>query len=325
MLSQKELLLVFELWYTNQKKGNAPVPKGTIAGALVVLERLTHTYNLDLESHLTEGRGQIKGASGENIKRILTKFGEIRHFVSEGGRTNRGLLSAIDAMLAALATMDLAQFSVAERNSNLECFQQFLVEKVKEFHSRERLKCVYDPSISTWQTIANVLEIAKKDNKAGPVAQHLVGAKLKLRFPEEPIGRESYSTADKQLGRLRDFRVGTTAFHVTMAPMSAVYDKCARNISNGYRPYLLVPYSTLVGTRQIIEGSPEKGKVVAESIESFVSQNIEELANFSADRLAYGLFCLFTEYNNRIEETEADKSLSIEIPPNLVRLASKKL
>jgi Domain of unknown function (DUF4928) len=281
-------------------------------------------YGLILAGHLTPGGGQIKNASGENIKRILGEFGETRHFVAEGGRTNRGLLQAIGGMLKTCAGLKLEYLSEGERNAILEEFQVFLVEKVKEFHSKERLKIAYDPSMSTWQFISNFLEAARIDEKAGPVAQHLVGAKLKLRFPDEPIGRESYSTADKQLGRPGDFKVGTTSFHVTMAPMPAVYDKCERNISDGLRPYLLVPNNRLIGVRQNIELMPVgKGRVAAESIESFISYNIDELSRFSSDKLAHGLYSLLEEYNSRIDEAEIDKSFMVEIPQNLLRRASK--
>lgn len=322
-MSREEMLTAFECWYENQKRGKAPVPKGTIAGAMIVLQRLKSSYTLDLETHLTNGGAQVKNASGNNIKRLLAEFGETRPFVVEGGRTNRGLRSAVDTMLVTLAGMHLEQIPEVERVEMLGIFQKFLIRKIQEFHNRERLKFIYDPSMSVWQDIHNLLELARKENKAGPVAQHLVGAKLQLRFPGEKIGRESYSTADKQLGRPGDFCVGNTAFHVTMAPMPALYDKCERNLEEGWRPYLLVPDDSLVGVKQNINLSPGKGRITAASLEAFISQNIEELSCFSADRLAHGLYQLFQVYNERIDEIEIDKSLSIEIPQNLLRRISQ--
>ena len=159
MILYEEALSMFEDWYDKQKRGNSTVPKGTIAGSLVVLERLKKVYDLNLESHLTPGGAQVKGASGENIKRILNCFGEKRPFVSEGGRTNRGLRSAIESMLFTLNTMNLDQLSESERNTIIEKFQSFLVEKVKEFHSKERLKVTYDPSMSTWKFIYDFLKL----------------------------------------------------------------------------------------------------------------------------------------------------------------------
>lgn len=322
-MERGEALLVFEHWYDRQKYKNISVPKGTIAGALVVLERLSNAYDLNLDEHLTPGGAQVKGASGSKIKLILNGFGETRHFVSEGGRTNRGLRLAIKSMLDTLTTMNLEQLPHSERNGILQTFQLFLVQRIREFHSKERLKPIYDSTMSTWQFISNILELARSEGKSGQVAQHLVGAKLQLRFPQEHIGKESYSIADVQTGRSGDFKVGNTVFHVTMAPAPGVYDKCERNLQEGLRPYLLVPYSQLVGVKQNIEASViGKGRISAEAIESFVSQNIEELASFSTHQLEEKLSELLLEYNNRVDEAEADKSLLFQIPQNLLRKPS---
>ena len=123
-------------------------------------------------------------------------------------------------------------------------------------------------------------QIARETGKVGPVAQHLVGAKLQLRFPTETISNESYSTADDQLGRPGDFFVGSTVFHVTVAPMPPVFDKCIKNLEDGYRVYLLVPERELSGARYNAENKAP-GKIAVESIESFVGQNIEELSFFN--------------------------------------------
>ena len=140
--------------------------------------------------------------------------------------------------------------------------------------------------------------------------------KLQLRFPDIQISNESYSTADDQLGRPGDFHLGDTAFHVTVAPMPAVYEKCKSNLHEGLRVYLLVPDRSLTGARQnstlLLDG-----KVAVESIESFVSQNIEEISTFSKKRLPEGVRRLLEEYNRRVDEIEVDKSMLIEVPKNL--------
>lgn len=155
------------------------------------------------------------------------------------------------------------------------------------------------------------------------MAQYLVGAKLQLRFPDVAIENKSYSTADDQLGRPGDFLVGNTAFHVTVAPMPAVYEKCKRNIAEGYRVYLLVPDRALAGARQNAELTvPDR--IAVESIESFIGQNIEELSTFTKDKLADGFLRLLETYNQRVDTIENDKSMLIEIPPNLPHISSKK-
>jgi hypothetical protein len=59
------------------------------------------------------------------------------------------------------------------------------------------------------------------------------------------------------------------------------------------------------------------GRVAVESIESFVSQNIEEISAFTKKRLPEGLRRLLEEYNRRVDEIEVDKSMLIDIPRNL--------
>jgi hypothetical protein len=308
----------FKSWFDSlpKVKANDGPAKGTIATALIVLDRLKEDYNLNLQAHRAAGEAQLKGASGAAVQKILLRFGEHRPFAKEGGRTNRGGPGQIQSMLEELKTMKLASLSPEERNSILESFQGFLVDRVRDFHNRQRLKISFDPSKTTWQLVSELLSLARETGKEGPVAQYLVGAKLQLRFPDEAIENRSFSTADDQLGLVGDFKVHDTAFHVTVAPMQGVYEKCRTNLNKGYRVYLLVPNRTLLGTRQIIDETMP-GKVAVEAIESFISQNIEEIAIFSIDKLRKQFRSLLDKYNSRVDEIELDKSFLIEIPPNL--------
>jgi len=305
-------------WYDKlpvHKASGGPA-KGTIAAALVVLERLKGACDLELETHRAPGGSQIKGASGQAVKKILERYGENRPFAKEGGRTNRGGPGDIKLLLDALKNTGIANFADEQRHAVLEELQRFLVGKVIEFHKKERIKLVYDASKTTWQAVQALLALARENGKEGPVAQHLVGAKLELRFPDKEIGSESYSTADDQLGRPGDFCIGDTSFHVTVAPMPALYQKCQKNLDDGYRVYLLVPDRTLSGARQNAD-LILPGKIAVESIESFVSQNIEELSYFSKKKLTCGFRKLIDTYNTRVERSETDRSLLIELPKNL--------
>ena len=318
MSLKKHTLSIFKSWYENlpaHKSSGGPA-KGTIAAALVVLEHLKSECILDLEAHRAPGGSQIKGASGQAVKRILQRFGEKRPFAKEGGRTNRGGPGDIKPLLDALKQARFDNCAAEERNNILDEFQRILVGKVIEFHNKERIKLVYESSKTTWQTVQSLLAQARETGKEGPLAQHLVGAKLELRFPKIEIGNESYSTADDQLGRPGDFCIGDTAFHVTVAPMPALYQKCQKNVDDGFRVYLLVPDRTLNGARQNAD-LILPGKIAVESIESFVSQNIEELCDFSKQKLGAGFRQLIETYNKRVDVCEIDKSMLIELPKNL--------
>ncbi len=314
---QQKALKAFEYWYKHLPiypgAGGGPA-RGTIGAGLVVLERLKTEFNLDLDSHRAKGKSQFKGLSPATVKRILKEFKETRPFLKEGGRTNRGAPGDIAKMLEALTLLEGQP--EATRNEVLTALQSFLVDKVREYHARQRFKLKYSRAKSTWQTIHELLQLARQTGRDGPLAQYLVGAKLQLKFPKVAIRNQSYSAADDQIKAPGDFIVGDTAFHVTVSPMPAVYEKSKANLDEGMKVYLLVPDGRLAAARQMAEGFAP-GQMAVESIESFVSQNIEELAGFSQER-AHQVRQLLDTYNQRVSQVETDKSLLIEIPKNLL-------
>lgn len=311
------LLSVFETWYLSLKivKANNGPANGTIAATLVVLQRLKENYDLNFESHVAPGGAQIKGASGAAVAAILREFDETRPFAKEGGRTNRGGQGDIKPLFTALEQLALEKYSTEERNLVLTSFQRYLVDRVQDFHNRQKIKLVFDSKLSTWQMIHNLLNATKLAGKAGYVAQHLVGAKLQLRFPHIKISNESVSTADRPTKRQGDFFVGNTIFHITVAPMQGVYEKCTENLLEGWKVYLLVPDATLAAARQLAVQFCN-GAIAVESIESFVSQNIEELSSFEETKVKSSIAQLITIYNERVDAVEIDKSLMIELPSN---------
>lgn len=306
-------------WYGSLKvvKANNGPANGSIATALVVLARLKNEdYNLNFSTHVAEGGMQIRGASGAAVGAILKEFGEIRPFAKEGGRTNRSGPAEIKSLLEALKTLKLENKSKDARSESLRSMIQFLVDRVNDFHNKQKIKLTFNPTLSTWHIVHNLLSEATAEGKAGYVAQHLVGAKLELRFPNIEVSNEGGSTADLQTKRPGDFLIGHTAFHVTVAPMPPVFEKCRHNIRQGFKPILLVPDSKLIGARQIAEQTREQ-QIAVESIESFVSQNINEISSFNKDKLTGSFKKLVLIYNRRVDEVETDKALMFELPSNL--------
>jgi hypothetical protein len=315
-----EVLTPFENWYSQlQLFGGFPA-KGTVGGALVVLDRLKTDFNLDMVHHRARGGAQIKGVSGPYVTAVLKAFGETRPFLSEGGRTNRGLPKDIETMLAALATTPLAGMDGTERIAVLEELQRFLVAKVRALHQRERIPLEFSYHKTTRRLVNEILQAARSEQKSGQVAQYLVGAKLQQRLsPQEiDVTNESYSTADATSNRPGDFLIGDTVIHVTMTPGLPLFEKCRRNLADDYRVLILVPEDAVYGARQNAEGVGE-GRISVEAIESFVGQNVDEMSGFSSHGLKDKLLELLQIYNSRVDSVEPDKSVLIEIPPNLRR------
>jgi hypothetical protein len=313
-------LSAFKKWLTSLKSISGFPPKGTISGSLVVLESLKKEYDLLLDSHTAKGGAQIRGASGSAVQKILVSFGENRQFTTEGGRTNRGLRGDISTLLETLRPLNLDRLSDDERNEILKQMQVILVEKVRDFHKRGKIRLVFSSQKTTHQVVTEILQIAKSEGTWGPVAQHLVGAKLQLRFPDNLVSNRSYSTADQSHSMPGDFYVGNTAVHVTVSPSLSHYQRIDENLAHGLLVYLLVPDLVLLGARQNVrEDIRERVSVV--SIESFVSQNIDEMAAFSESARCREIARLLKEYNRRCTEVEMDQSLLIEVPQALRDLA----
>ncbi|MBZ5512088.1 MAG: DUF4928 family protein [Acidobacteriia bacterium] len=203
-----------------------------------------------------------------------------------------------------------------QRTALLRKAQEFLVAKVGEYHKQQRLKPVFDPSKTKAEFVAALLGLAREQAKSDAVAQYLVGAKLQVRFPDQSVRNESYSTADQQGGRAGDFEISNTVFHITVSPSAGHFDKCQRNLQAGLRPYVVVPSGMLEGARQNAEHIAP-GQIAVVSIESFIAQNIDELGRFDSDASREQLRSLLVAYNVRVDAVENDKSLLIDIPPNL--------
>lgn len=318
--TESEVRQAFDLWYQALKPmkqyGGRPA-KGTVAAALIVLERLREDCKLDLGAHLARGGAQIAGLSLSSLRKILERFGETRPFPSEGGRTNRGNNLPVQLMLDCLANSGLSTFSKSTRTSLLDKLQGFLVRSLDAYYALEGVSFDFDPSKPARHLIREILDKAKQRNQSGPVAQHLVGAKLAIRFPNMEITNFPYSAADDQAGRPGDFYIGNTAFHVTVAPNMHLVAKCAQNLREGLSVFLLVPDAKLNAARALLETENIETRVAAESVESFVGQNISELAEFTSAKFSLKMAALLAEYNQRVSVVETDDSLQIVVPASL--------
>lgn len=220
-----------------------------------------------------------------------------------------------DFLKAVLLMLDLMK-----QDKNIDpsryCDENGNLKSYVELCKYKKLQLDYNPEYPTWKIIHTLLSQAINEGKAGAVAYHLVGATLQLRFPDIEISNESANTADQPTGRSGDFTIGDTVFHVTVHPMTSVFDKCRENIKDGLKAFLLVPDSSLTGSRMwALKDGVELFAV--ESLESFISQNIEEISAFDPEYRKNSLFNLIYLYNQRVDQAETDKSLMIELPSNL--------
>ena len=259
--------------------------RGNIAGGLVLLENLRNDLSFNLDDHKAARSDQLRNATPTNVRNILSRFDESRVLSREAGRTNRGLMTNLAPLLEALSHSGLAQLSEEQSNSAFYAMQSFLVERAREIFNANRISFEYSPGVSSRDIVGAILRVAGERQKAGDVAEYLVGAKLALRFPDYEIRNSAASAADEQTDEQGDFQINDCVFHVTVSPNIGHYDKCKQNLANGLRVFLLVPDNRLSGARQNAEQEVGEG-ISVESIQSFVSQNIEELSEFAGDKVA---------------------------------------
>lgn len=317
------MIVPISAWYESKRNAKGSVDSNVMCAGLYITEFLASGFPLTRDMYAAES--QVKGASGAKAKSILSKHGEYRRFTSEGGRTSRYTIRHAEALADVINKAGeengVASFSGAERSDLSALLQGWFVGKVRDdYFGRKRISAEIDPGNSVRTTVANLIAAGRErgGTAAGAIAQHLVGAKLKIRFPDADVNVESYTTADVQTGRAGDYEIGDTALHVTMAPGEKIFkDRCVHNLREGFRPRVLVPEDAVAAAVQIARLSDLEKKVAIQSIEDFVGTNIEETAGFAKDGIRAKLRELLELYNQRIETAESDMSLKIEIPSNL--------
>ena len=292
--------------------------RGNIAGGLVLLEHLRANLSFNIGDHRAAGSDQLRNATRTNVQNILSRFGEERVLLKEGGRTNRGLMQNLAPLLSALSESDIAQLTLENRAGALDAMQSFLADRARDVFNADIISFDYNAGASSREIINKILQVARERQKAGDVAEYLVGAKLALRFPSYDIRNSGASAADEQTDEPGDFQINDCVFHVTVAPNQGHYDKCKANLANGMRVFLLISDDRLLGARQMAEQEIGEG-VSVESIQSFVSQNIEELSDFAGDKVRRNIRLLLEKYNERVSEVETDLSLRIKVPTALER------
>jgi hypothetical protein len=319
----QDIIRTLEDWREEKRSPKGKVDANVFCAGLYVTQALSGTYPLASSDYLTAS--QVKGASGENAKAILAEHGETRTFLREGGRTSRKTRPMAIELAELLnnhgSADELGWASEEERATVAWALQAWFVRQIQaEYFAKERVKAEISHDKPVRIAVLALLQSAgsRGGNSAGAVAQHLVGAKLVLRFPGREINNESYTTADQQTVRPGDFQVGDTAIHVTMSPGQALFEgRCKSNIRHGFRPRVLVPENRLLAARQLAETADIGDKVAVQSIEDFVGTNIEEMAGFEDQAIKSGLRLLLETYNARVESVESDPGLLVEIPANL--------
>lgn len=310
-------------WYESKRSKKGNVNTNIMCVGVAVAELFKNDFPLTDGVVKSEKKSQVRGLSGGMVSRVLKEYGVEQEFTSEGGRTSRGTLPAAQEFANVLNNLFPDGLNENERASIAKALQGYFVERIQQdYFAKQRMKVDIDPNKPVSIIIADILQAARNrsDQPTGIVAQHLVDAKLELRFPDLDIGRDKANAADQQTNRQGDFQLGSTAFHVTISPMQKLVVRALENIREGFRPVVLVPYDKVQFATGLFDSEGLGHCVGVQSIESFVGTNIEEIGAFDAPNIRKGVACLIRRYNERIWHCETDKSLMLEEPNWMVRI-----
>jgi hypothetical protein len=288
---------------------NKKISRNTVAVGIVVLDRLKRKAPLKASEVLSKG-GEISG-SRAGLPALLLKYGIPAKYLKEA--TTRQAHQDGQRLLEKLRYgRQLAKLQPAVRETQLVAEIKKLAAMAHEWLARKHIKIACDRQWAPSAWITSILEEAK-GKSGGKVEQHLVGAKLQQRHPTIAIPNHPGHAADVQTGRVGDFAVGTTRYHVTATPSLAVVQKCAANISTGLHPLLIVPREKVGKAVHLAEelGIDKRLSVVA--IEDFIGDNIIEMSHDSQQDFLTVLKAIVEKYNRRLESVETDLSLKIEL------------
>ncbi|MCC6342516.1 MAG: DUF4928 family protein [Bryobacterales bacterium] len=298
-----------------EKAGEAS--RTAVCVGLLLCRRLREKYPLE-EKDLDTGGGQVPGLSGANVQRILKDHGIEKKYSSMGGRTTRSSTPVAKALIDKLEKhAGLRSLRDEERIKVASAIEDWLVDKVKAYFARKKLEVEIDLSKPGPVIVEDILRVSHEKKIGGPVAQHLVGAKLARRFPDKVIENYPSTAPDEQLNREADFLVENAAFHVSVVPTSDHMHRCAENLVQGRQPYIVVPAAQVSKARAFAEDKKIEGKVAIVAIETFVGQNIDEMGEFRRGKVKPEMTALLNEYNRRVAEVETDQSIQISIPKHL--------
>lgn len=324
--SQSEVYLkAAKSWYESERTKSGSVNTNVMNAGLIVSRMMADGMPITDARLYSDGKSQVRGLSGTTISKILEQHGETRIFTREGGRTSRGTIYLAAAFRDVLNNTQIHGSRPLDATFVASQLEGFFTQCVRlDYFDKQRITVDLDYAKPVSTVVSDILKAAaeRSDKPTGAVLQHLIGAKLQLRFPHVEIGNDRANAADLQTDREGDFQVGTTAFHVTTAPMEKLISRCVENKRAGYRPIILTLESKVIAARQMADNVGMSDMISVQAAETFVGNNIEEIAIYDGDKIREGLARLIRTYNTRINTIEIDKSLMIDEPRWVINILS---
>lgn len=285
------------------KQKNRYVP-ARLQAALALLEKLRDLPSLVLADHQEAGSSGMKGH--ETHGACAHKRFNIDPINKNHGRRSCNLAQWGQPLLDVLASAGFASATQKQREALIFEAQKMLVAPLREIIEQDPLVARIKGR-SAESILAEILLDADEKGKLGEVAQYLVGAKLMLRLkldiPVHPANKSDRKHRADEKAKWGDFVIENAVIEVAMGSQDDKHLQQIEEIveNTDKEVWLLTRQDRENGWKDAIKGSPdiESDRVVVNSVESFVGQNITELAGFSAAGKVSQLKELFELYNTR--------------------------
>jgi hypothetical protein len=288
--------------------------KGALCLPLVVTDHARHLgLPLDSEQLKTGKEGQVLGLGKGKVQAILARHGIDRVLAEEGGRTSRGSLGKMRAYVDWLNTRQ----TVAPLD--LDAVERFWISRVQAFFAAKPFVLRLDPTLSLQATLEDLFAQAAARQRemsgtmvVGTVMQHIVGAKLELRFGAEHIQHHSASTNDAAVDRPGDFALGDLAVHVSTAPGEALIRKCQSNLQSGQRPVIITGRRGQTLALGLAENFNIANRLDVFEVGQWLAAEIIDRGGVSRGGRGSALSQLLDAYNRIVAQVETDPSLRVE-------------
>ncbi len=298
-------------------KGKGLVP-ARLQSMLALLESLRGRPELTLQVHLADAGQSL--ISHETLGDVAHARFSLTILNKNHGRRSSNLHAWGEPLLGVLRSAGFESADLKLKEKMLDEAQQIFANQLRSILEEGPLRVrIHGKTAET--VISEILKLAEARHKAGDVAQYLVGAKLAIRLQRDiPIhgankgDRKSHADVDFRLG---DFEIGNAVLEVAVGlPDAKHLDQIEAILETPDRESWLLTGEDRVAIWKI-EISKRFGKqvsrIVVTSVESFVGQNITELAGFSSAGKIERFKELVELYNSKWVESVGSANIRISL------------
>lgn len=290
--------------------------RNTIAAGIVVLHHLRNAEALPLrrEDVFSNG-GELKHSRGQKLGKILNMYGLPENYLKEV--TTRQAHQDAQQLMEKLAWgAILKPLQRDERDSLLQQMIEILKDRARKWLEKDAIKIRLSWNESPQEWLRQILSASRERSK-GIVEQHLVGAKLQMRFPHLELPVVSAYAADTQTGRQGDFELvmasETLILHVTANPTLALIEKCKENLRQSQRPVIITTKEKENHALALAETEGIAHQISVIPIEHYITTNLIEMAAQQQVSLKEIIIFLLQIYNQRVDKAETDRSCKLEL------------